>query len=280
MNIKQAESATGISKQNIRFYEAQGLLHPARGAENDYRDYAPADIRALKRIKILRKLGISVPIVREVLAGELSLTDALAAQQEALKQQRAEVDAALRVCGDLQGKSLDAIDEDACLAHIEQQEQEGHLFMEIVNDFKEVVKQEGRTFTFSPDVFVENPREFTSELLRYAKEHGHDITITKESMYPHFTLDGVEYTAFRVVGRFGAVVQCTPECLADERKADTPRRRALRWGYRLMLPTLIFFFAFFWFDFGEDALWVRLLVGIGLTADAIATGYLYYRNRS
>ena len=30
MGIKEAEEATGISRQNIRFYERQGLLHPAR----------------------------------------------------------------------------------------------------------------------------------------------------------------------------------------------------------------------------------------------------------
>ena len=47
MNIKQAEELSGVSRQNIRFYEKQGLLHPARNAENDYRTYPPADVDVL-----------------------------------------------------------------------------------------------------------------------------------------------------------------------------------------------------------------------------------------
>jgi len=38
MNIKQVEKLTGISSQNIRFYESQGLLTPER-ADNGYREY-------------------------------------------------------------------------------------------------------------------------------------------------------------------------------------------------------------------------------------------------
>ena len=34
MNIKDVEKATGISKQNIRFYEKSGLLQPRRNEEN------------------------------------------------------------------------------------------------------------------------------------------------------------------------------------------------------------------------------------------------------
>ena len=39
MNIKKAEELSGVSRQNIRFYEREGLLHPERNAENDYREY-------------------------------------------------------------------------------------------------------------------------------------------------------------------------------------------------------------------------------------------------
>ena len=38
MNIKQASEQSGVSAPNIRFYEKEGLLTPARRQGNDYRD--------------------------------------------------------------------------------------------------------------------------------------------------------------------------------------------------------------------------------------------------
>ena len=38
LTIKQMEERSGMSRANIRFYEAEGLLCPAR-QENGYRDY-------------------------------------------------------------------------------------------------------------------------------------------------------------------------------------------------------------------------------------------------
>lgn len=46
MNIKQASKQSGVSAPNIRFYEKEGLLNPARLPGNDYRDYTEQDIRA------------------------------------------------------------------------------------------------------------------------------------------------------------------------------------------------------------------------------------------
>ena len=35
MNIKEVEKITGISSQNIRFYEKEGLIKPLRDDNND-----------------------------------------------------------------------------------------------------------------------------------------------------------------------------------------------------------------------------------------------------
>ena len=35
-----------------------------------------------------------------------------------------------------------------------------------------------------------------------------DLVITKEGMLPEFTIEGIEYTASRSFGRFGATVHC------------------------------------------------------------------------
>ena len=58
MRINEVEALVGITKKNIRFYEAEGLLTPRRNSENGYRDYGDADVAVLRRIKLLRKLGV------------------------------------------------------------------------------------------------------------------------------------------------------------------------------------------------------------------------------
>ena len=60
MNINELERLTGITKQNIRFYEKKELLHPARNSENNYREYTQEDLTRLKAIKLLRKLDFSL----------------------------------------------------------------------------------------------------------------------------------------------------------------------------------------------------------------------------
>lgn len=56
--IKEAEMQTGITKQNIRYYEKIGLLQPSRKQENKYRNYSEEDIRRLKLIFLFRKLDM------------------------------------------------------------------------------------------------------------------------------------------------------------------------------------------------------------------------------
>ena len=67
MNTKQAEELTGISRQNIRYYERQGLLEPARETGNAYRDYSEEDIRRLKLIKMLRMLDMPLKEIENIL---------------------------------------------------------------------------------------------------------------------------------------------------------------------------------------------------------------------
>ena len=49
MTIKELEERTGMARANIRFYESEGLLSPAR-QENGYRDYSEEDVKTLEKI--------------------------------------------------------------------------------------------------------------------------------------------------------------------------------------------------------------------------------------
>lgn len=58
MNTKQVEELVGVSRQNIRYYEKEGLLTPCREQGNSYRDYSQEDVERLKLIKMLRMLDM------------------------------------------------------------------------------------------------------------------------------------------------------------------------------------------------------------------------------
>ena len=77
MNIKQAAEQSGVSSPNIRFYEKEGLMTPARNRGNAYRDYTAEDIRTLKLIRMLRMLDMPLPVIQRVLNGEQPLSEAL-----------------------------------------------------------------------------------------------------------------------------------------------------------------------------------------------------------
>ena len=77
MKINQAAELAGITSKNIRFYEDQGLITPARDAGNGYRDYSMEDVEQLYRIKLLRMLGISCENIRRLQSGELDFDKCL-----------------------------------------------------------------------------------------------------------------------------------------------------------------------------------------------------------
>ncbi len=57
MKINEVEALVGITKKNIRFYEAEGLLTPRRNSENGYRDYGAAEVEVLRRISSAAQAG-------------------------------------------------------------------------------------------------------------------------------------------------------------------------------------------------------------------------------
>lgn len=66
MNIKEIATQTDTSKDTIRFYEKQELLHPQRLA-NNYRSYTNSDVLDLKIIKTLRRAGVKLTQIGQIL---------------------------------------------------------------------------------------------------------------------------------------------------------------------------------------------------------------------
>ena len=77
MKIGEAASITGLTAGNIRFYEKEHLISPQKSDANGYRDYSEAEVEQLKRIKLLRMIGVPVKEIRECLETDGSLAGAL-----------------------------------------------------------------------------------------------------------------------------------------------------------------------------------------------------------
>ena len=134
MKINEAEQLLGITKANIRFYEKEGLLNPSRN-ENGYRDYSEADIRQLKQIVILRKLGIPVQQIGDILDGALPLQDALEENIQSLNAQIDALNGALAMTKQLRQENQETLDTDRCWEMIQHQESQGYRFHALVDDY-------------------------------------------------------------------------------------------------------------------------------------------------
>jgi len=71
ITISELAKLMKVSVHQIRYFEEKGVLQPAYIAENQYRMYGIDEIYRLSHILLLRKMGLSVQMVKECL-GDLT----------------------------------------------------------------------------------------------------------------------------------------------------------------------------------------------------------------
>jgi len=133
LRIHEVETLVGVTRRNIRYYEAEGLLSPGRESGNGYRDYSEADVAALRRIKLLRKLDLPLEEIRRIQAGTLTVRDAMGRHIIQLERRRTNLEAMSNLCRELEGETLQYADLDGeeWLKRMEQREKEGTKFVNI-----------------------------------------------------------------------------------------------------------------------------------------------------
>lgn len=129
MKIGEAAKETGLSVSNIRFYEKKGLLAPRRREESQYREYGPEDVRRLKEIMLLRKLGLSVESIYLLYHNQVDLNSLIRRQKDELSEQIEQLEGALKLCGILEEEHIiEEIDVDKWLHYVYEEEQRGQRF--------------------------------------------------------------------------------------------------------------------------------------------------------
>ena len=139
MNTKQVEELTGMSRQNIRYYERMGLLEPARDDSNAYRDYSEEDVRRLKLFRMLRMLDMPLKDIQDIINEKASLREAVRHQKEILQTQQKQLDAAIEVCTSIGREKDDRPDVDGNLSRMETMGKNGGRLARVVDAYKKGV---------------------------------------------------------------------------------------------------------------------------------------------
>lgn len=120
MTIAELEARSGMTRANIRFYESEGFLSPAR-RENGYRDYSEADLELLLRLKLLRALDLPLSEILRLQRGELGLAAAMERHAGQLALERRGLSSSEAVCRDimLSGENFESLDVQRWLGELE-----------------------------------------------------------------------------------------------------------------------------------------------------------------
>lgn len=106
MQIRELEQETGLDRATIRFYEREGLITPLR-QENGYRTYSEEDVRTLMKVKLLRKLGMSLDTIRSLQQGSEDFPAALEAQRKALEEEIGHASRAQDICREIRSSGTE-----------------------------------------------------------------------------------------------------------------------------------------------------------------------------
>jgi DNA-binding transcriptional MerR regulator len=95
LSTAETASALGVTPRALRLYEARGLVRPLR-TESGWRAYGPEAMARLHQVLTLKRLGLSLAAIGDLLKGRhIGLEQVLALQEEALAQRQSETARAL-----------------------------------------------------------------------------------------------------------------------------------------------------------------------------------------
>ena len=90
--VGELAAITGVTVRTLQYYDRLGLLRPRR-SQAGYRLYSDADLEAVRLIRVLKLVGLSLKKIRTMVRGRpAELADALRAQRGMLKTRRSTLD--------------------------------------------------------------------------------------------------------------------------------------------------------------------------------------------
>lgn len=91
-SIQDIARLSGTTSRTLRHYDDIGVLKPSSVGSNGYRYYDQEALTRLQRILLLRELGLGLPAIADVLAGQTQHAEALTAHLHWLQQEKKRLD--------------------------------------------------------------------------------------------------------------------------------------------------------------------------------------------
>lgn len=91
-SIQDIARLSGTTSRTLRHYDDIELLKPSRVGTNGYRYYDEDALARLQRILLLRELGLGLPAISDVLAGQTHHADALLTHLHWLQKEKERLD--------------------------------------------------------------------------------------------------------------------------------------------------------------------------------------------
>lgn len=91
-SIQDIARLAGTTSRTLRHYGDVGLLPASRVGDNGYRYYDEQALVRLQRILMLRDLGLGIPAIADVLAGQTDDSEALGAHLQWLREEQKRLD--------------------------------------------------------------------------------------------------------------------------------------------------------------------------------------------
>ncbi len=91
-SIQDIARLAGTTSRTLRHYDSVGLVTPTRIGDNGYRYYDERALVRLQRVLMLRDLGLGIPAIADVLAGQRDDAAALTTHLDWLQQERNRLD--------------------------------------------------------------------------------------------------------------------------------------------------------------------------------------------
>ena len=147
MRIIELESLSGLDRATIRYYERENMIHPVR-QENGYRDYTQEDLLELKKIKLLRQLGMPLHKIRQLQQGSDDIHEILEAQIQSLDQQQKQAAHSAQVCRRMQEDSVTyaTMDPEIYLKALKEPPAEHKSILKDNKEFREFVPRDYHPF--------------------------------------------------------------------------------------------------------------------------------------
>lgn len=76
-DINQVCKMLGTTSRTLRFYESKGIITSTKKTDNKCRQYTTAQIDHIKKVLVLRSLGLSIAKIAELQQGNTSLSDTI-----------------------------------------------------------------------------------------------------------------------------------------------------------------------------------------------------------